>query len=57
MWWCDFGLNSFVEESDGRDVAELGAAIQTGNLKDEKISDQLASQLLDEGAGSSSGTT
>ena len=46
-----------IEEGDRWDTAKLRAAVQLGDLEDEQISDQVASQLLDEIAGSSSGTT
>lgn len=46
-----------LEQSNGRDAAKLGTAVQDGNLEDEEISDQVASQLLDQRSGSSSGAT
>lgn len=64
-WWFD-GFERRVrcrpllvrlEESDRRHTAKLGAAVENWNLEDEEISHQFASQLLDEGSGSSSGTT
>jgi hypothetical protein len=44
-----------LEESDRLDTVELGAAVEEGDLKNEEITDQITTQLLDEGAGSSSG--
>lgn len=46
-----------VKERDRLDTAKLGAAIQDADLENEEISDQLATQLLDESAGSSSRAT
>lgn len=63
-WWFD-GRERMVryrhllvlEECDGRHTAKLGAAVEEGDLENEEISHQLASELLDEGPGSSRGTT
>ncbi len=49
--------HSVIEESDRLDTAKLRAAVQLGDLEDEQISNQVASQLLDEIAGGGSGTT
>jgi hypothetical protein len=46
-----------LKKGDRLDTAKLRAAIQDGDLEDEEVSDQFASQLLDERASSSSGTT
>ena len=56
---CELRAGSLdgLEERDGPDAAKLGAAVQAGDLEDEEISDQVASQLLDESAGGSGGTT
>jgi hypothetical protein len=54
---ADVGLSLVcLEKSDRLHTAKLRAAIQDGDLKDEEVSDQIASQLLDERASSSSGT-
>jgi hypothetical protein len=46
-----------VKERDRLDTVKLGTAIQDADLENEEISDQLAAQLLDESAGSSSRAT
>lgn len=49
------GLLARLEESDRLDTVELGAAVEKGDLQNEEIADQIATQLLNERASSSSG--
>lgn len=46
-----------LEQRDGWDAIKLLASLEEGDLQDKEISKDLASQLLDQGAGSSSRST